>query len=61
MKSLRKNFRYDNIGLLFVIPALIYMIVFIGYPIVQNVILSMQDVTVKNLVMGEKSFIWFDN
>lgn len=54
-------FKYQNIGFLFVLPAFLYMLVFVGYPIVSNVILSLQNVTVKNLVKGEKNFIGFEN
>jgi len=61
MKSLKKAFRHEKIGLLFVLPALIYMLIFIGYPIIYNIILSFQDVTVKNLVRGDKYFIGLNN
>ena len=40
MKKLKKFFRYDNIGYFFVLPAVIYMLFFVGYPIVSNFILS---------------------
>lgn len=61
MKKVKEFFRYDNVGLLFILPAFIYMMIFVGYPIISNFILSFQDVTVKNLANGEKHFIWFDN
>ncbi|MCR5486596.1 MAG: sugar ABC transporter permease [Lachnospiraceae bacterium] len=61
MKRIREFFRYDNVGLLFILPAFIYMMVFVGYPILSNVVLSLQDVSVRNLVRGEKHFIAFQN
>ena len=61
MEKIKKFFRYDNAGLLFVFPAFLYMLVFVGYPIVRNIILSFQDVTAMNLVTGEKNFVLFDN
>lgn len=61
MKKLKAFFRHDNVGLLFALPAIIYMLVFEGYPIISNIILSLQNVTVKNLVKGEKLFIGFEN
>ena len=61
MKKVKQFFRYDNVGILFILPAFIYMMIFVGYPIVSNFILSVQDVTVKNLVKGEKHFIGFQN
>lgn len=61
MKRIKKFFRYDNVGLLFALPAFLYMILFVGYPIVSNVILSLQDVTVKNLAKGPRKFIGLAN
>lgn len=61
MNKLKKKFKYDNVGLLFALPAIIYMLVFVGYPIISNIILSMQDVTVKNLAKGTRNFIAFAN
>lgn len=37
------------------------MLVFVGYPILRNIILSLQDVTMANLVHGEKKFVGFQN
>lgn len=61
MGKIKKFFRYDNVGIIFVLPAFIYMFVFVGYSIVQNIILSMQDVTAANLVRGTKNFVLFEN
>lgn len=61
MKGIKKYFKYDNVGILFVLPAFIYMIVFVGYPIIYNFVLSFQDVTVKTLRSNVKEFVGFDN
>ena len=61
MKRIKDFFRYDNIGLLFILPAFIYMMIFVGYPIISNLILSVQDVSVRNLVNGDKHFIGIEN
>lgn len=61
MKSLKKNFEREKIGIFFTVPALIYMAVFIGYPIVSNIVLSFQDVTAKNFAMGSKNFVGLEN
>ncbi len=61
MKAIKKFFRYDNIGLLFALPAFLYMLIFVGYPIASNLVLSFQNVTVKNLVNGEKLFVGLQN
>lgn len=60
MKTLRRAVQ-RNVGLLFVAPALLYMMVFVGYPIVRNLILSMQEVTVRTLLSPEKPFLGFQN
>ena len=59
--SLNPAARHQQIGLLFVLPAILYMLVFVGYPIISNIVLSMQNVSVRNLVKGEKLFIGLDN
>lgn len=61
MRKIKQFFRYDNVGLLFILPAFIYMMIFIGYPIVSNIILSLQNVSVMNLVNGKKQFVGLAN
>lgn len=61
MKSIKKYFKYDNVGIWFVLPAFLYMVVFVGYPIIYNFILSFQDVTVSTLRSNVKDFVFFDN
>lgn len=61
MSRLKKIFKYDNVGILFVLPAFLYMLFFVGYPIVTNFILSFQDVTVKTLRNPVKEFVGFRN
>lgn len=61
MKRAKKFFRYDNIGYLFVLPAFIYMMIFVGYPIVDNLILSFQQVTIQTLTAAHKPFAGLAN
>lgn len=61
MNKIKKLFRYENVGMLFALPAFLYMLIFVGYPIIRNIILSFQDVDAGNLVRGTKNFIFFDN
>lgn len=61
MRSIKKFFQHGNIGLLFVAPAVIYMMAFIGYPIVSNFILSFQDVTVMTINKAAKPFVGLAN
>jgi multiple sugar transport system permease protein len=48
-------------GFLFVLPALIFMSFFIIYPILSNIILSLQEVTVMTLSSAHKPFTGFEN
>jgi multiple sugar transport system permease protein len=61
VKRIKRYFKYDNVGFLYVLPAMIYMMIFVGYPIISNFILSFQNVTVKTLNDAVKPFIMFDN
>lgn len=45
----------------FVIPALIFLIVFTAYPVVYNIMLSVKDVTISNLVSGDAPIVGFKN
>jgi multiple sugar transport system permease protein len=61
MNYLRKLVRSDRIAYLFVAPALCYMLLLVGYPIVYNLLLSVQDVTVKNINSGKHGIVGLDN
>lgn len=49
------------IGYCFVLPAVIYMLIFIGYPIIYNWIISFQDVTATTLGSAVRDFVGLDN
>jgi len=61
MNYLRKLVRSDRIAYLFVAPALCYMLLLVGYPIVYNLLLGVQDVTVKNINNGKHHFVGLEN
>lgn len=61
MKRIKTFFKYENIGYLYVLPALLYMLFFVGYPIISNVVLSLQDVTVTTLTAENKPFVGLQN
>lgn len=46
---------------LVLLPAVLYMILFIGYPLVYNLILSFQNVSLSNLNTGDISFLGLEN
>lgn len=60
-QRIRTFFRYGNIGYLFVFPALLYMFLLVGYPIVSNFILGFQDVTVMTMSNPVKPFVGLEN
>lgn len=63
MVSLHRNYlRKDRLyGYIFVLPAAVYMLVFIGYPIVSNILLSFQNVDVMTIKNKVRQFIGFNN
>ena len=46
---------------LFVLPALLYLLVFMIYPLLYTFYLSFRNVNVTNFLDGSSSFIWFEN
>jgi len=46
---------------LFLAPAIIYVVAFFGWPIVNNLIMSFQEYTVRTFVTGEAPWVWFEN
>lgn len=58
---MRKMKKDTVLGYCFILPAVIYMLVFIGYPIVYNWLISMQDVTAKTLGSSVRDFIGLNN
>lgn len=52
----------ENIAkILFVVPAGIYMLLYFGYPVVKNLVMSMQDYTTKTFFTGEAPWVGFQN
>ena len=49
------------LGYLFIVPAVVYMLIFIGYPIIYNWIVSFQDVTAMTLGSDARDFLGFAN
>ncbi|MGW8564804.1 carbohydrate ABC transporter permease [Isoptericola sp. NPDC055881] len=46
---------------LFLVPAIAYVLVFFGYPIVKNFVMGSQDYTVRTFVSGEAPWVGLDN
>lgn len=60
MQSKRER-KEKLIGYCFILPAVLYMLLFIGYPIVYNWLISFQDVTATTLASKARDLIGFDN
>lgn len=60
-KSLSMSARKNREAYCFILPAFVYMLLVLGYPLVYNVILSFKDVNVKNLAKGGSVFVGFQN
>ncbi len=61
MQSNKRERREQILGYFFIVPAVIYMLTFIGYPIAYNWMISLQDVTAKTLGSAARDFVGFDN
>jgi multiple sugar transport system permease protein len=46
---------------LFIAPAVVYVAIFFGYPVVKNVIMSFQDYTTRTFFTGEAPWVGFGN
>lgn len=58
---MKRKGKGNIVGYAFVLPAVIYMLVFIGYPIVYNWVISFQDATAFTLKDSGRAFIGFSN
>jgi multiple sugar transport system permease protein len=46
---------------LFIYPAVLYMLVFVGYPLVYNIVIAFRDVNLSNVNTGQHHFIGLQN
>ncbi|SDJ26953.1 carbohydrate ABC transporter membrane protein 1, CUT1 family [Salimicrobium halophilum] len=61
MLPMWKEIRTQWKGYVFVLPAVIFMLVLIGYPLIYNIVLSFQNVDLSNLATDDKQFVGFEN
>ncbi len=47
--------------LAFLVPALVYLVLFFGYPVVKNLLMGFQEYTTKTFFTGEAPFVGLDN
>ncbi|AJG99233.2 ABC transporter permease [Clostridium beijerinckii] len=55
------NMHKNRVGYMFIVPAVIFMLLFVGYPIIYNILLSLQDVNVMTVNSPIKEFVGFKN
>jgi ABC-type sugar transport systems, permease components len=56
-----RNMHKNRVGYMFIVPAVIFMLLFVGYPIIYNILLSLQDVNVMTVNSPIKEFVGFKN
>lgn len=56
-----KKKRKMNSDYTFILPAVIFICFLMVYPILYNILMSFKDVTIRNLIQGEQSFVGFKN
>ena len=61
MNRIRKLAAGNNTGYFYILPALVYMAYFVVYPIISNILLSMQEITVMTLTSPQKPFVGLIN
>src|SRR5450759_332707 len=61
LQRLRSRLHRYLVGLGFVLPAAVYIVVFFGYPLVYNLAMSFQDYTPRSFYTGEAPFVGLDN
>lgn len=60
-KKTHKRLTNEQVGYLYVLPAVIFIIVFVIYPIAYNVLISLQKYDISTFQNGAKEFIGFAN
>lgn len=61
-KKVRRKIKADDvIKALFLAPAAIYVLLFFGYPVVKNLVMSFQEYTTKTFFTGEAPWVGLDN
>jgi multiple sugar transport system permease protein len=53
--------RQRAIELLFLLPAIAYLVPFFGYPVVKNIVMGFQNYTTRTFYTGEAPWVGFDN
>ncbi|GAA1646394.1 carbohydrate ABC transporter permease [Microbacterium flavum] len=57
----RRRRRFDGTPLALLLPALVMLVVFIGWPLLQLIIMSFQKYGREQIFGAPPSFVWFDN
>ena len=65
LESTRRNTPFINfhsrrklLGILFILPTILFLAIFVLYPVISNIVLSFTDA---KLMKSEFNFVWFDN
>ncbi len=60
-KGVSSRRRERFLEMLFLVPAIVFILAFFGYPVVKNVVMGFQDYTVKSFFTGEAPWVGFKN
>src|SRR5579871_5336180 len=55
-RNWRSLFRGDRIGYLYILPALVFLLAILGFPILYSIYMSFQDYTLQTMVSGKLTF-----
>ena len=58
---MKKVIKGDRVGYFYILPALLFMFLFIFFPVIYNTIISLQDVTVSTLISNNREFVGLAN
>ncbi|CCE74200.1 MULTISPECIES: carbohydrate ABC transporter permease [Clavibacter] len=58
----RPRFRWERFfQVMFLVPAVVYLVLFFGYPVVKNIVMSFQEYTTTTFYTGEAPWVGFAN
>ena len=57
----RKRLSNETVGYLYVLPAVIFILLFVLYPVIYNIVISLQKYDISTFQSGVKEFIGFEN
>ncbi|WP_432541930.1 carbohydrate ABC transporter permease [Kineococcus sp. SYSU DK002] len=60
-RGTRNRLRTRLVEVAFIVPAVVYLLLFFGYPVVKNIVMGFQEYTTKTFYTGEAPWVGLDN